>query len=100
MLMAHMDPLDVRGRYLHWDEMRRRTPPGGLTHEQWWLATTLTRRSASIEFPLTSTTGQPFRFSNVEPAPSKNSQTASTGGQAASIRQMRCRRIFQRVTDI
>jgi len=24
-------------RYLHWDELRHRTPPQGLSHEQWWL---------------------------------------------------------------
>src|SRR5438128_4158850 len=26
------------GRYLHWDELRRRTPPGDLTPGEWWLA--------------------------------------------------------------
>ena len=26
------------GRYLHWDELRRRTPPGDLTPGEWWVA--------------------------------------------------------------
>jgi hypothetical protein len=25
------------GRYLHWDELRFRKPPEGLTHQEWWL---------------------------------------------------------------
>jgi len=27
--------------YLHWDELRHKVPPMGLSHEEWWLATKL-----------------------------------------------------------
>ena len=37
----------VNGRYLHWDEVRRRKPPEGLTLEQWWTGMRLTRRSGT-----------------------------------------------------
>lgn len=32
-------------RYLPWDKLRFKTPPGDLTHEEWWLAIRLLRRS-------------------------------------------------------
>lgn len=47
-------------RYLHWDELRHRTPPQGLSHEQWWLAEKLARRSTSTPLPLLSCDGSPF----------------------------------------
>ncbi len=66
-LLSGSGPLDPRGRYLHWDEMLRRTPPPGLTHEDWWLGTALARRGMSRPLPLRGTTGDPFTFSNVDP---------------------------------
>ena len=47
-------------RYLHWDELRHRPPPLGLSHEQWWLAEKLARRGTSIPLPLLSSDGGPF----------------------------------------
>lgn len=47
-------------RYLHWDELRHRPPPQGLSHEQWWLAEKLARRGTSITLPLLSSDGDPF----------------------------------------
>jgi len=48
-------------RYLHWDELRHRPPPQGLSHEQWWLAEKLSRRRTPL--PLLASDGQPFWFS-------------------------------------
>ncbi|MBM5818108.1 MAG: Fic family protein [Cyanobacteria bacterium K_Offshore_surface_m2_239] len=48
-------------RYLHWDELRHRTPPQGLSHEQWWLAEKLSRRPTTL--PLRACDGQAFWFS-------------------------------------
>ena len=59
-------PVDDKGRYLHWDEMRHRTPPEGLTLEEWWLGTVGNRRALARQLPVTSTDGSPFRFSNVD----------------------------------
>lgn len=59
-------PVDSRGRYLHWDDMRNRTPPAGLTHNEWWLGTSFARSGISRELPLRSTDGVPFRFCNVD----------------------------------
>jgi Fic family protein len=47
--------------YLHWDELRHRPPPEGLSHEQWWLAEKLSRRPTPL--PLLASEGQAFWFS-------------------------------------
>ncbi len=65
-LMWKGRPVDERGRYLHWDQMRHRTPPEGLTLEQWWLGTYLSRLVSSRPLPLTGVAGVPFRFSNID----------------------------------
>ncbi len=52
----------VEGRYLHWDELRFRKPPEGLTLEQWWLALKLRRQSTTREIPLRSQDKMAFRF--------------------------------------
>ena len=48
-------------RYLHWDELRHRPPPEGLSHEQWWLAEKLSRRPTPL--PLLATDRQAFWLS-------------------------------------
>lgn len=65
-LVSLATPVDPKGRYLHWDEMRNRTPPDGLSLREWWLATSMARRSISRDLPLTSTDGRPFRFCNID----------------------------------
>jgi Fic family protein len=32
------------GRYLHWDELRHREPPAGLSNEEWWTSLRFVRR--------------------------------------------------------
>ena len=59
-------PVDLKGRYLHWDEMRHRTPPDGLTLEEWWVGTAYSRLVIARSLPLTSVKGEPFRFSNID----------------------------------
>jgi Fic family protein len=66
LLTANNDPVDSKNRYLHWDDMRSRTPPDGLSRSEWWFTTAQARRSVSRELPLLSVTGEPFRFSNVD----------------------------------
>lgn len=51
------------GRYLHWDELRFRKPPEGLTHQDWWLGLKMRRRAARRTIPLNDAKGNPFHFS-------------------------------------
>lgn len=59
-------PVDHKGRYLHWDDLRHRRPPDGLTHQQWWLATSLSRRSVRRSMPLRAVDGTRFGICMVD----------------------------------
>ena len=59
-------PVDYKGRYLHWEDMLNRNPPEGLSHREWWLGTTLARRSIARALPIHAVDGRPFQFSNVD----------------------------------
>ena len=50
-------------RYLHWDELRWRPAPPGLTHEEWWAAEKIQRIASSQEIPLRDTSNAAFRYS-------------------------------------
>ena len=50
-------------RYLHWDELRRRPPPDGLTHEEWWVAEKIRRTVSAQEIPLRDDSQAPFGYS-------------------------------------
>lgn len=43
-LALHVSPTLTDGRYLHWDELRYRPPPEGLTSTEWWAALKMVRR--------------------------------------------------------
>ena len=60
-------PVDPKGRYLHWDQMRHRTPPQGLTMEQWWVGTAASRVNQARTLPFEGIDGNPFRFTNIDP---------------------------------
>ncbi|MCP3856907.1 MAG: Fic family protein [Actinomycetia bacterium] len=64
--IAASSAVDPKGRYLHWDEMKRRTPPADLTHEQWWFGTTMARRAFSRPLPLVGVDDKPFTYSNID----------------------------------
>lgn len=55
------------GRYLHWDELRHRSPPQGLSHEQWWLGVKLARLGQAQALPLLDKLDRPFHFTMPEP---------------------------------
>jgi len=55
--------VDSTGGYLPWDKVRFKTPPEGLTHEEWWIWIKLARRATYRGIPtLTNTAGQPFVY--------------------------------------
>jgi len=53
---------NVEQRYLHWDELRFRKPPKGLTHEDWWFGLKLSRRTGQKTIPLKDKHGRGFHF--------------------------------------
>lgn len=57
-----LKPFDARGRYLHWDELKYKEPPGTLTPEEYWLATKQARMSNAETLPLTDKDGINFHY--------------------------------------
>lgn len=62
----YVKPL-AAGKYLHWDELRRRPAPKGLTHEEWWAAVGLARTGLLQPLPLLDTQGEAFVFASPDP---------------------------------
>src|SRR5215211_1359968 len=50
------------GRYLHWDELRFRKPPEGLTRQEWWLGLKMRRQAGDRTIPLKDDQGEEFHF--------------------------------------
>ncbi|OLT31215.1 hypothetical protein BJF84_04385 [Rhodococcus sp. CUA-806] len=50
-VMMSGEDLDDRD-YLDWDKLRYKTPPDGMTHQEWWLALKMRRRSMRRPVPL------------------------------------------------
>ncbi|MBU6401889.1 MAG: Fic family protein [Verrucomicrobia bacterium] len=64
LVQAKDKPFDPS--YLHWDKLRRLKPPGGLSPEEWWLATKFQRLGALKPIPLLDKQGKAFQFGTPE----------------------------------
>jgi len=62
IISASIGPTPI-GKYLHWDNLRHRDPPKGLTHEQWWTGVKFARLGLERNIPLMDKNGMPFTFS-------------------------------------
>ncbi len=56
-------------QYLHWDQLRHRTPPDDLTHEEWWFALKQRRRAHARPVPLVARTPNESDFTYHLPDP-------------------------------
>lgn len=56
----------VDGTYLHWDQLRHRAPPEGMTSELWWAAIKLARGGMLQALPLLDKAGKPFLIATPE----------------------------------
>lgn len=50
------------GQYRHWDEVRHREPPDGLSMEEWWAAIKFSRQREFHALPLADSHGRPFQY--------------------------------------
>lgn len=57
---------EVKGDYLHWDQLRRHSPPEGLTPEEWWVGISFARRVLRTELPLADNTRRNFHFARTD----------------------------------
>jgi Fic family protein len=57
----------AHGHYLHWDELRHRTPPEGLNHKTWWLALRMARSGGAHALPFQDKQSHAFSYTLPEP---------------------------------
>ncbi|MGA0368372.1 MAG: Fic family protein [Kiritimatiellia bacterium] len=62
LILYAEEDLDDRN-YLHWDKLRRMTPPEGLSHDEWWYLLKKGRERNKINVPLQDGKGDGFWFS-------------------------------------
>lgn len=55
------------GEYLHWDELRHRTPPAGLTAEEWWSGVKIARNYMRKPVPIRDKGGANFVYCLADP---------------------------------
>jgi Fic family protein len=77
--------LDCDGRYFHYDELRFRTPPQGLTCDEWWLGIKMRRQSAFRPLPLTDSAKRPFHFTTPDIVADLLHQIDRNGGTTVEI---------------
>ncbi len=68
-ILSAVERPTVRGEYLHWDELRHRTPPDGLSVQQWWLGVKIRRMGQARSVPLVDTRGRAFHYALADPLP-------------------------------
>ena len=80
----------VKGKYLHWDDLLHRKPPGNLTREEWWGGLKFRRDSAAKTVPLEAKSkGGNFQFVEVDPILEKlHYITLQGGGHVAMPEQI------------
>ncbi len=66
VLGLRLGPL-VGGRYFHWDELRHRTPPEGLSHEAWWAGIKIARQGLLRPLPFVDKHKRPVLFGMPDP---------------------------------
>ncbi len=57
----------VNGRYLHWDELRHRTPSDGVAHDAWWAGIKIARLGLLKSLPFEDKHQQPVLFGTPDP---------------------------------
>jgi Fic family protein len=70
----------INGRYLHWDQVRHRPPPKGISHEAWWVSIKLARMGNCVSLPLLDEHGRSFVYSTPSPVIEKLHIIDTMGG--------------------
>ncbi len=68
-IVTNSDGPLVGGKYLHWEKLRFRTPPEGLTTTEWWYGLKFRRKSLYKAVPLYDRLTRDFQYITVDPIP-------------------------------
>lgn len=68
-LLFEVNDVTVSGKYLHWEDVKYRTPPAGFTKEEWWYGLKMTRIGQGKPIPLIDTSYECFSFVLADPLP-------------------------------
>ncbi|MDR3636383.1 MAG: Fic family protein [Isosphaeraceae bacterium] len=77
----------VGGQYLHWDQLRHRQPPPGLSTEEWWIGVKFLRSGQAKAIPLLDRHGEPFSFNLADPIPERLHEIDLRAGGAVQMPQ-------------
>lgn len=61
-MMRSVNAAPLNRHYLHWDKLRRYTPPEGVTHEEWWFSLKMARMGTLKHIGLSDKKGRSFQF--------------------------------------
>jgi len=61
-LTLEASPVDLKGRYLHWDKLRHLPTPEGVSHDEWWFGIKSARRNLYQPLPLQDKKAVLFQF--------------------------------------
>lgn len=61
-LLTEIGPVDSKGRYLHWDQLRHKETPEGIKHDEWWAGVKMARLKLFSQLPLQDKGGLPFCY--------------------------------------
>lgn len=86
-IMLGVRGTNIRGEYLHWDQMRHREPPPGLTSTEWWLGIRIRRDSEAKSVPLRATGGGSFSYNLSDPIPQRLHNIDLRAGGAVQMPQ-------------
>lgn len=88
---------EVDGEYIHWHDLRYKTPPQGLDHERWWLAIKMARHSLVRDLPLFDKSGRPLRVGLADSIASKlHTITREASGSLRGLDQVEDERVKDR----
>jgi Fic family protein len=81
ILMMNIGP-EQKGEYLHWDQLRHKSPPEGLSHEEWWFLIKKARKTNNKSIELKDPHNKEFNFTLTEALYKKLSQVDRDAGGA------------------
>lgn len=61
-ILSQIQNSKTRDSYLHWDDLRLKTPPPGMSRREWWLGLKISRLSLLKPIVLDDRAGKPFQF--------------------------------------